>query len=105
MRTDERYAVEWCSEIPTDPETGESDIDAAKYHVECFKDEATALKRAAELYPLDAFGSVIVTRQEARLDPYISRAIGRRHYEWENVAVLYFDDAAHVYTERDWERL
>jgi hypothetical protein len=54
------------------------------YKVEYFKDMARAIKRAREVYPLDAFGSVRVVEQEAERDEYISADIGRAYFQWED---------------------
>lgn len=57
------FEVEWCKHVPCFPD-GSADIDQAEYVVEEFANKAEATKRAAEVLPLDAFGSVRITEFE-----------------------------------------
>lgn len=74
---DVAWEVDWCSEIPVN-EFGDGDHDGAVRHVRRFKSRDAAMKYAAEVYPKDAYGSVIVTQQ--RFEPYDERDAKR--YPW-----------------------
>lgn len=61
---DTAWHVDWCADLPWDPETESCDIDRADYRTEVYWSQAAAEKRAKAVLPKDAFGSVKVTPVE-----------------------------------------
>lgn len=54
---DRSWSVDWCAGIPVD-DNGDSDMDRADDRCDRFRTLEAAQKRAAEVLPLDVFGSV-----------------------------------------------
>lgn len=84
---DERYQIEWCSEIPVDPESGDAIHDAAKYVRESFPTRDEAAKRAATLIRerKDQFGAIPICRQELSIDTDTLRWERRSVRKWFDV--------------------
>ncbi len=99
----QRYVVEWCSEIPLN-ECGDSDMDRAKYVRSPYKTLTLAIDFAKELIRLskDAFGSVRVEEQEVRINDDILEHEGREVKQWHTVRYLCVDDENFKYSEKEW---
>jgi len=57
---DRAFAVDWCASIPLD-ENGDGDLDRADDRCEIFATKDAAMRRAAAVLPIDAFGVVQIT--------------------------------------------
>jgi hypothetical protein len=62
------YEVEWCAGCPVDPESGDTDLDAADMRIKDFADLKAARRFAKKKLAEDFFGSVRITPFE--LQPY-----------------------------------
>jgi hypothetical protein len=99
-----RFEVEWCKEIPVD-EYGDEIRDEAKYVSEYFESFLAALNRAKILltYRKDAYGVVVVSRQEVKPNDDIAIECGESRLVWRSISQLHVDDHTETYLESDLE--
>ncbi len=80
----ERWEIEWTSEMPIDPDTGDADIDNAVFSRKSFATKAEAMSFAKSLFAGGklADGDCVINRQEPAIDAGTLEHEGRSVVRW-----------------------